>query len=87
MAIDRVEIRSNLFDPIVIDLRQNSEGTNPAMQALYDRVQPALIFDGRAGHFEVAPGGMPSGSPATKTAIKVGGAILAGTLLGYILLK
>lgn len=76
---NRIEIRTAATPPVVIDLTSPSD---PETQALLREVQPAVIFSGPAGRFEIAPYGMPSGySSALLTAgAGAGGGILLGAV-------
>ena len=58
LAYDRIELRTSLFDKLVINLNSPSD---PATQAMMNRIQPSITFVGRAGRFEIAPYGVATG--------------------------
>lgn len=58
LGITRIEIRSKLSEPIVIDLTKKSGGEVPK---LLQEVKPQVILTGPAGRYEIAPAGPPDG--------------------------
>ena len=90
LAFDKIEIRSRAAPPLVISLKGGTP--DPATQALLQRVQPAVILSGRAGRFEIAPYGNPSGidpsisAAGTQLGIGIGAALLGLFAIGYIVL-
>lgn len=58
VAFDTVELRSRLHQPIKYKITGPSD---PATMAMLKRIQPAIIFTGNAGRYEIAPAGMPEG--------------------------
>lgn len=83
-AFQTVEIRTAMSPPVVIDL---NAPTDPQSEALMRMVQPALILNGPAGTYTVAPYGVPTGlsDELTGAAAKVGMGGLLG-LAGVVLL-
>lgn len=91
LAFDTIEIRSRAAPPLVINLKGASD---PAADALLRKVQPAVILSGRAGRFQVAPYGMPSGGidptilvAGQQLGIGAVAAFLGLAAVGYMLLK
>lgn len=83
MAFDKVEIRTALTPPVVIDLLKP---TDPKTRAQLSLVQPAIIFTGRAGRAAIAPYGVPSGiSPRVKQMGIALGVGVGAALLGLVI--
>lgn len=76
---NRIEIRTAATPPVVIDLTAPSD---PKTQALLREVQPAIIFSGPAGRFEIAPYGVPAG--LSSTLLQAGAGVGGGVLLGAV---
>lgn len=84
LAFDRIEIRSRLAPPIVIDLKTPPDAKT---QAYLREIQPALVMTGKAGRAEVAPYGMPHGiTPGLAIAGKQLGWGLGAVALGLVFL-
>jgi len=87
-GFDTVEIRSTLAAPVVINLKGPPD---PKGEALLREIQPAILFSGRAGKFQIAPYGIPLGiSPEVKRwgvsiGIGVGAALLGVLFFGSVL--
>jgi hypothetical protein len=79
MGFDKVEIRTALSPPVVVDLRAKPD---PENQKLLKFVQPAVILTGRAGKATIAPFGVPSGISADARA--VGANIAVGLVTGVL---
>lgn len=83
LGFDRVEIRTALSPPVVINLGGPSD---PQTEATLKRVQPAIMFSGRAGKAEIAPYGVPLAiDPDIKNAGVSIGLGLGAALLGVML--
>ena len=85
LGFDKVEVRTALTPPVVVDLKGPSD---PAATELLKTLQPAVILSGRAGRATIAPHGVPSGTGVTATVKKAGLSIglgLAAGLVGGIL--
>jgi hypothetical protein len=55
---DTVEVHTRLSNPVKIKL--SGGPSDPATEALIKEIQPALVFTGRAGQFQIAPYGVPN---------------------------
>ena len=73
LAYDKVTIYSKLHPPYTIDLKSPSSGLG---QKFIDQVQPAIVFTGRAGRYEIAPGGIPTE--------EIGSGLLLGLGVGVV---
>ena len=90
LAFSKVEIRSRLHDPIVIDMRTMQPGPGVTSKLL-NEAQPAIYLHLRSGGtFKIAPAGEPTGGVFewVKTAgwdlgFGVGAALLGLVALGY----
>lgn len=85
LAFDTIEIKTAFTPPVVIKLNEPSD---PATQALLNRVRPTLIIRGRAGRVEVAPYGVAgTEDPFVKQSILKGAVAVGALLLGVALIK
>lgn len=89
LGFDTIEIRSRVMPPMVIPLAKGTP--NPDMDALLQKVQPAVFISGRLGRFQIAPYGTPSGIDplfseiGDQLKISAGVFALALVALGYFL--
>ncbi len=83
LGFDRIEIRTALSPPAIIDLRAKPD---PENEKLLREVKPMIRFTGKAGTVQIAPYGVPLGvSHELKTALTY--AVIGGVfgLVGVML--
>lgn len=82
VAFDTVELRTRLAPPVRFKINGPSD---PATMAMLRRIQPAIIFTGNAGRYEIAPVGSPEGiDPAVESAGPLIGFGIGAALLGVL---